>query len=334
MKRILSVAACVTLAISGLVVAAPTAAADTVCRGTLTGTISDTVEVPSGASCTISNATIDGDVKVYSGASVSISGGRIDGNIQGESARSIVVNGTRVDGDIQPKYTTTTISVTNATVGGNIQVEEGRATVSLTSNTVDGDIQLFKNSSGAKSVVSNRVGGNLQCKENSPAPTGHSNVVRGSAEDQCRGLTGSGGGGGTVDIYGTPGTHHVNGRVWHTTCEPYSQTRRCRTTIQATVISYTGGRYVKTNGWAFNNLTYLASPRSLWAGNPLGGYGRVGGTARWNGTDGRAWRTECDTALTGQSGCRSFAVAKVIEQTRSGYRFVTKEIFNNMVRFS
>lgn len=39
-------------------------------------------------------------------------------------------------------------------------------------------------------------------------------------------------------------------------------------------------------------------------------------------------------ALTGKNGCRSFATAKVIEQTRSGYRQVTKEIFNNMVRFS
>ncbi|AQP44583.1 polymer-forming cytoskeletal protein [Tessaracoccus flavus] len=333
MKRILTAAACAALAVSGLALGAPTAAADVTCRGTLTGYVGDTVEVPSGATCTLNNATVDGDVKVYRDASVTITGGRIEGNVQAESARSVVVSGTRVDGDIQPKYTTSTVNVTGTTVGGNIQVEEGRATVTLANNSVTGDVQLFKNPAGAKSVTANQIGGNLQCKENVPAPTGSGNTVRGSAEDQCRGLTGSGGGGG-VDIYGTPGTHYVNGRVWNTTCEPYSQTERCRTNIQATVVEYRDGRFVKTNGWAFNNLTYLASPRALWSDNPLGAYGRVGGTARWTGSDGRAWRTECDTALTGQGGCRSFAAARVVEQTRTGYRFVTKEIFNNMVRFS
>lgn len=49
-------------------------------------------------------------------------------------------------------------------------------------------------------------------------------------------------------------------------------------------------------------------------------------------------RTECDTPLTGRNGCRSWAVAKVVETTpRSGggytYAVVSKEIFNTMVRF-
>ena len=136
-----------------------------------------------------------------------------------------------------------------------------------------------------------------------------------------------------LDVYITPGTHLHNGREWRTTCEPYSQTTRCRTEIKATVIKHDGGRFVPVNGWAFNNLTYAASPRSLWTTNPLAAYGAVGGTARWTGADGRTWRTECDTALTGSGGCRSFIVASVVEATGSGYRWVTKEIFNNMVRF-
>ena len=80
-----------------------------------------------------------------------------------------------------------------------------------------------------------------------------------------------------VDVYTTPGTHVVNGREWRTTCEPYSQTQRCRTEIKATVVPYSGGKFVQTTGWAFNNLTYAASPRMLWEGNPLGGNGVVGG---------------------------------------------------------
>lgn len=44
-----------------------------------------------------------------------------------------------------------------------------------------------------------------------------------------------------VNVYTTPGTHHVNGRQWNTTCEKYSQTYRCRTNIQSTRVVYQGG---------------------------------------------------------------------------------------------
>ena len=107
-----------------------------------------------------------------------------------------------------------------------------------------------------------------------------------------------------LDVYTTPGTHHLNGRDWRTTCEPYSATTRCRTEIYATTVTQVGGRFVPRNGWYFNNLTYVASPRALWAGNPLGHTGawtdtmrsmwsgawQHGKLARWSGveSDGRA----------------------------------------------
>lgn len=135
------------------------------------------------------------------------------------------------------------------------------------------------------------------------------------------------------DVYLTPGEHFYNGRQWQTACEPYSQTERCRTNIWATQVKRVGNEFVVETGWAFNNLTYAPSPRSLWVGNPLGN------TGSWQADDGRVWRTECDTALTGNNGCRSFAVASVVETQvlpngSSAYRTVSKEIFNNMVRFS
>src|SRR5690606_29990449 len=151
-------------------------------------------------------------------------------------------------------------------------------------------------------------------------PTGGNNTVRGDAEDQCRNLqpggggsTGPGGGqdGGSVDIYVTAGRWTKGGREWRTTCEPYSQTERCRTEIWATQVVRSGSRYVNNTGWHFNNLTYKASPRSLWATNPLGGNGTYGAQVRWT-SDGRAWRTECDTATTGRGGCRSYATATVV----------------------
>ncbi|MEO7588287.1 MAG: RICIN domain-containing protein, partial [Arachnia sp.] len=56
------------------------------------------------------------------------------------------------------------------------------------------------------------------------------------------------------DLYTTPGYHTVNGRKWFTSCEPYSQTTRCRTNIFATQVTQEGGKFVLRNGWVFNNL--------------------------------------------------------------------------------
>ncbi len=135
------------------------------------------------------------------------------------------------------------------------------------------------------------------------------------------------------DLYTTPGYHNVNGRNWYTTCEPYSITRRCTTTIWATQVANVNGKFVRSDGWVFNNLTYLPSPRSAWQKNPLGYKGS------WTSADGRKWKTECDTPVTGRNGCRSWIKARVVEQslTSAGdrkYSMVTKWVFNNIVLFS
>ena len=141
-------------------------------------------------------------------------------------------------------------------------------------------------------------------------------------------------------VYNTPGDRVVNGRNWRTTCGKYSTTvRRCRTQIWATTVNQVNGRFVVTRGYVFNNLTYLPSPRSQWSSNPLGAYGQVRGEVSWIADDGRRWHTECDTPATGRGGCRSYAMASVIETiSRPGkpnqYKWVTKEVFNNMVQFS
>ena len=136
-----------------------------------------------------------------------------------------------------------------------------------------------------------------------------------------------------MDIYTAPGIHEVNGRRWFTTCEPYSQTFRCTTQIWSTQVAEVNGKFVSRTGWNFNNLTYVASPRSLWVGNPLAA------TGSWTAADGRKWRTECDTAVSGRNGCRSWVTSRVIQSTRlsdGSYRhgWVTTEVFNNIVRFS
>lgn len=135
------------------------------------------------------------------------------------------------------------------------------------------------------------------------------------------------------DVYTTPGTHDVNGRKWRTHCEKYSVAQRCFTDIYATTVKQVGSKFVQSNGFVFNNLTYTTSPRKVWAKNPLGS------TGSWTASDGRQWRTECDTAVTGKGGCRSYIKADVIaavRDSRGNTRFEWKRgqwIFNNMVRF-
>ncbi|MDO5735586.1 MAG: pullulanase-type alpha-1,6-glucosidase [Propionibacteriaceae bacterium] len=138
---------------------------------------------------------------------------------------------------------------------------------------------------------------------------------------------------GQTDLYSTPGYHNVNGRQWFTTCEPYSQTVRCRTSIWATQVTFSNGTYQPRTGWYFNNMTYLPyMKRSQWVGNPLGQAGE------WTATDGRKWRTECDTPVTGGNGCRSWAWAGFIASKFDAkgnrvYYGTSGWVFNNIVRF-
>ncbi|MCC2593704.1 hypothetical protein LKO27_09840 [Tessaracoccus sp. OS52] len=141
------------------------------------------------------------------------------------------------------------------------------------------------------------------------------------------------------DVYTNPGTHLYNGRTWDTRCEPYSQTQRCRTQIMASTVVQKDGKFTVVNGWVFNNLTYLPMARSAWKGNPLGGNGEVGKEMSWTAMDGRQWRTQCDTAVTGRGGCRSYVRASLIvtEPVQGGgsrYLWDSRWILNNMVRFS
>ncbi|MBB1509240.1 putative Ig domain-containing protein [Tessaracoccus sp. MC1756] len=138
--------------------------------------------------------------------------------------------------------------------------------------------------------------------------------------------------------YTLEGKHLLNGRNWTTTtCEPYSQTERCRTEIWATVVKMEDGQFVRESGWAFNNLTYLPyMTRQAWKGNPLGDLGSTTNGVFTSG--GRQWRTECDTAATGRGACRSYTWTTVYAATpkaSGGYAFSQSNewVFNNIVMF-
>lgn len=131
-----------------------------------------------------------------------------------------------------------------------------------------------------------------------------------------------------LDVYSTPGIHVSGGRHWKTTCEAYSTTvERCRTQLWGPRVIKVNGAHRVEEGWVFNNLTYLPSERETWQGNPLATPGE-------HTVDGRRWKTECDTAWTGQGGCRSMLWATT-EAVRDGKVIqATGWVFNNIVMFS
>lgn len=133
------------------------------------------------------------------------------------------------------------------------------------------------------------------------------------------------------NVYTTPGEHTVSGRQWRTSCEPYSQTMRCRTEIQVTRTVRSGSYWHQETAWVFNNLTYLPSARALWKNNPLGTPGDFN-------SGGRTWRTECDTAATGRNACRTYLrTMAVTAKPRPGGGYTYSEtpqwVFNNIVNF-
>lgn len=132
-----------------------------------------------------------------------------------------------------------------------------------------------------------------------------------------------------TDVYSTPGVHLLNDRYWKTECSHYSSTVvRCRTDIFATKVFLENGQWYKQNTWAFNNLSYLPSPRTMWSTNPLGS------TGAWTSADGRQWSSECDTPATGRGACRNYIVATVASEAGGVVKQESKKVFNSMVRFS
>ncbi len=185
MRRIGSGSAATTLvALAGLAFAAPAAAEETTCRGTIGAVTVDNLRVPDSATCTLSGTLVKGTAKVERAATLHARGVRVIGNVQAENARSVdVTNGSRVGGSVQVKQGGGA-RVLDSFITADVQYDSNRSALEASRNEVGGSIQVFKNTGGAL-IASNRVDGNLQCKENSPAPTGGGNVVQGNKEDQC-----------------------------------------------------------------------------------------------------------------------------------------------------
>ena len=174
------------LAVSGtlLLPAAPAAAEERVCRGTIGAVTVDNLRVPQEATCTLNGTYVKGTVKVQRAAILKANGVRVIGNVQAEDARKVVVREeSKVGGSVQVVQGSAAKIVGNR-ITGDILFDEQNGGLTANGNHIGGNLQAFQNSGGV-SINNNRIDGNLQCKENDPAPTGGGNIVQGNKEDQC-----------------------------------------------------------------------------------------------------------------------------------------------------
>ena len=164
--------------------AAPAAAEERTCRGTIGAVTVDNLRVPQGATCTLNGTLVKGTVKVERNAVLRANRVRVVGNVQGENAQRVEVSGgSRVGGSVQVKQGGGA-SVLDSQITGDIQYDANSSSLEASRNRVGGSVQVFQNRGGVR-IASNTIDGNLQCKENVPPPVGGGNVVQGNKEDQC-----------------------------------------------------------------------------------------------------------------------------------------------------
>jgi feruloyl esterase len=183
-----------TVAIAALVGATSAVhAANTNCTGTLSGSITPgDIVVPSGASCTLSNATVTGDVQVRQNASLIVDATAqpttIGGNVQAVGcASAILEGGVTVTGDVQIAQCSQQSGFIGpgVKIGGNFECSNSTGGCEADLGTVQGNVQIKGSNGSDISLVS--VGGNLQCSGNTTAPTHNfgPDFVTGIFESQC-----------------------------------------------------------------------------------------------------------------------------------------------------
>jgi feruloyl esterase len=154
-------------------------AVDTVCNGSLTGTIAGDIIVPAGGACTLYQAKVDGDVRVLPKASLLVDGreewSTIAGDVEADNCASAFLEGSvTVGGNVPIRNCkgASGFSGPGVKIRGNFRCEDNQAACRATLGEVAGDVVIEKNRSTVAGEVSlSVIGGDLACKRNTPAPT-------------------------------------------------------------------------------------------------------------------------------------------------------------------
>jgi hypothetical protein len=166
MRRLVHAAA---VAVAALLLGGPSGyAANTNCTSTLNGNLAGTVVVPTGASCTLSNATVTGDVQVRQNASLTVDATAqpttIGGNVEAVGcASAILEGGVTVTGNVHIAQCAQQSGFIGpgVKIDGNFQCMNNSGGCEAELGTVQGSVQMEGSNSSDISLVS--VGGNLQC---------------------------------------------------------------------------------------------------------------------------------------------------------------------------
>src|SRR5271170_2511446 len=161
-----------SVSLAALAAGGAAAWADTVCNGSMTGTIAGNVVVPTGGSCTLYQANVSGNVQVSQNASLTVDGleewSSIGGNVIANACASTLLEGAvTVGGNVQIQHCTGTSGFAGPgiKINGNFQCQDNSGACEATLGEVRGNAQVQNNSSATASDVSlNAIGGNLQCK--------------------------------------------------------------------------------------------------------------------------------------------------------------------------
>jgi feruloyl esterase len=170
-------------------------AANTSCTSTLSGNITGNIVVPSGASCTLSDATVTGDVQVLQNATLTVDATQqpttIDGNVQAHHcASALFEGGVTVTGSVQIQQCGQRSGFVGPgiKIGGNFQCVNNGGGCQADLGDVHGFVEIRGNNASAGSDISLvSVGGNLECHGNTPPPT-HTfgpDFVAGTLQGQC-----------------------------------------------------------------------------------------------------------------------------------------------------
>ena len=185
-----------TVSLAALVVGGTTVWADTVCNGSMTGTIAGNLVVPVGGSCTLYQANVSGNVQVSQNATLLVNGqeewSQIAGTITANSCASTLLEGSVTVGKnvvIQGCSGASGFAGPGIKIRGNFVCQNNQGPCEATLGEVAGNAQILNNNSSvtAGDVSLNVVGGNLQCLNNAPAPTDAlgGEWVNGHLQGQC-----------------------------------------------------------------------------------------------------------------------------------------------------
>jgi hypothetical protein len=187
-----------------LMVAAGRVDAQTVtsCTGNLAAGNYAAVDVPAGATCTITSGTVNvttGGVTVGAGASFFVAAPVASlvitsGSFDSTGAHEIELTG-HIHGHVHLTGTIGLAGVTDSFIGGTVSVKNSvGVAVGVDGNTVGGSVLLENNQATCEgeciTVGANTIGGNLVCKDNAPSPIviRGPNTVGGNTVGQCSGF--------------------------------------------------------------------------------------------------------------------------------------------------